>query len=819
MNYQLKSMGATLDNVCKPAGQCTCCPDELTPGDWYYDPESPNVIHCQPQPNSQAIEAIPCNEDDVYTNTASGIVYRFSANSGMYAIGFAAANTTYIILGEISGAITVPENCTLIFQGGKFTGSLTGNYTTIEAGPVQIFDVGLELSGTFTNEYAYPEWWGAVAYSQKPYKQNDNDILFDCSSAINAALVSPFGVIHFCPGYYYISESIVLTKVKTIVMQGGGLTYSTPPETPPVPSTVICTDQDIDAFVINITQQDGNWRQRLDITGGAVDVSSAGSTYSHSAMVFYLTLKSYRNTFIKTSLIGGRNVEGQNNAYIDGRLAYGKGFEIKKLQTSGQNTGSFFTTELTLHISSFGVGFSTETVDDIMTQGDSTIQGAAVTSLMLHGVIDNCACFIYSPYRCFEGGTIDASIQVRKNQIADYDEGLIIGDFKDCYINSKIWDYSGKRIIELRTNDSSSNKNIRFGPNTMEYLSSIYDIIQPELLSIASSQGNGTLAGEMGHHDLNAMGAATSYLGYKDYIHTIDNDLLSVDRAVDGVEVDVTYMDPPELEGQSGADIPRSGLNPYFTNSPFDLGGMKFFNLSTGMNLRVEIVFPLNNAFIYRIFNCIIVHLRNKVYNYFNGLTITANIVSEGTTVQEVLFNGSYHDIPTADEQSEVLIPLRQRKSLGSGDTAKPFRFASLVFSFTDYVNKNNIWGNEQFGLFLEGRLNRAVSQPVFTSSGGSLGGNITKKGMPYIFGTAPYSSLSSLPQAADGAIAVVGERPVIKTPTGWMFQQLAATTSELQSLYGCTTGQQAYDTTLKKPVWWNGNDWVDASGNSLQNQ
>ena len=32
-------------------------------------------------------------------------------------------------------------------------------------------------------------------------------------------------------------------------------------------------------------------------------------------------------------------------------------------------------------------------------------------------------------------------------------------------------------------------------------------------------------------------------------------------------------------------------------------------------------------------------------------------------------------------------------------------------------------------------------------------------------------------------------------------------------SLGDLAIGQQAFDTTLGAPVWWNGKDWVDATG------
>lgn len=824
-------MGDALNSMCKPLSTCQV-PIVLEPNDLYYDPAFSGKIMQVRESGASNVHST-LNDGDTIFNEATGLTYQFSALNGFTIHDFGQPNSTYVISGDINVNVIMPEHCTLRFQGGKLSGSLTGNLTTIEAEATSIFDTNIVLNGTFTNVYAYPEWWGAINTEAR----DGNYDLSDCSDAINAAFDSNFGVIRFKTGFYYIADSVVLRKVKTIVMQGEGLTYALSGQMSPPSTTVIWTDQDIDAFVINIDDykhgcpiQD-NWHQRLCIKGGAIDASRC-SSFSHSAMVFCLTLNSYRNAVISISLQGPKN---DSICYVPNsggstgqprQLAYGTGFEIRDVGSVSQMTGSLFTTELTLHISSFGIGFSTVSVDGMMRkyanpQGQQTntvlIEGTAVTSLILHGVIDGCTCFIKSPYRCFEGGVIDTTLQVRKDRITDYDEGLIIGDFKDCYINSKIWDAFGKRIFNL-LKGPDYNRNLRFGPNTMQYLSSIYDDIDTHLLSQAASQGCSMLRGEMGHHDLNAMGAVISHLGYRDYIHIIDNDLLSIDKVLEGINVNVSYSGSQLPLVPIDPTSPWSMQSPQYSNSPFDLGGMKFYNLISGMHLQIEISFPSQGAFAYRFFNCIIVHLRNSVYNYFNNLTITINASDSRS---EIMFNGSYHDITSADEQSEIIIPLRPRKSTGQEDSPIQFLLTSIVFNFSEFVTRSNIWGDEQFGLFIEGRLNRPVSYPVFTSSGGSIGGSIDKRGKPYIFGTALYNQLSDLPQGsavADGAIAVVSGNPVIKTPQGWKFQQLTGSTASLSELNAnyLSAGQSAFNTTLGRPVWWNGSSWVDANGSQI---
>lgn len=62
-------------------------------------------------------------------------------------------------------ALTIPANCTLDFQGGKFIdGYIVGNNTKIIAGINQIFDY-VQLSGTFIVNNSYPEWFRAASSS------------------------------------------------------------------------------------------------------------------------------------------------------------------------------------------------------------------------------------------------------------------------------------------------------------------------------------------------------------------------------------------------------------------------------------------------------------------------------------------------------------------------------------------------------------------------------------------------------------------------------------------------------------------------------
>ena len=115
------------------------------------------------------------------------------------------ANTIYEIRYNFDlggGTLTVPNNCILKFNGGSISnGTIAGQNTYIDSSIVKILG-NVTLSGTFTEQESYPEWFGA---------EQGNKII-DCSIAINKCLEA----FNFCKlgrGKYYTNSTITLNKV------------------------------------------------------------------------------------------------------------------------------------------------------------------------------------------------------------------------------------------------------------------------------------------------------------------------------------------------------------------------------------------------------------------------------------------------------------------------------------------------------------------------------------------------------------------------------------------------------------------------------
>lgn len=117
-------------------------------------------------------------------------------------------NTRYIIqnvhdlsrYGETG--VTIGENSILDFQGGGFTGGvLRGSQTGIRSEIVKIFGDNITIEGTWNITEAYPEWFGAVKYSNK---LRDDSESVDSREAIQKCLNSFYLCI--LSGVYYIKS-------------------------------------------------------------------------------------------------------------------------------------------------------------------------------------------------------------------------------------------------------------------------------------------------------------------------------------------------------------------------------------------------------------------------------------------------------------------------------------------------------------------------------------------------------------------------------------------------------------------------------------
>ena len=735
---------------------------------------------------------------------------------------------TYIITTDIPQNVVLNDQSTLIFEGGKFLAGLMGNNTAIQAPPVRTFGDDINLSGSFVNKSAYPEWWGAVPSSINFHTLPLTHNTADNSQYIQRAFDSCFGEIEFCCGNYYVENTITLRKMKTIKMQGLGLRTNS--SLPNDFTTVLWTDKNINVLKIEIPDEQVK-NGRLLIEGGEINVSKCKgdavlhynvwinnidtpSCYTEDAILF--NPSGEWGGKISISIVGPIPWIGRSNGAINWnnhnchcptvdemRNNY-KGTGIRFVDISQASIQHHWTYVFTLDC--FIIGFGHGIVVDY----DTDL--ADMTSLHIYGVIDQCFTYVNAPSRALNGGVLECTIQTRSFNAPDgYNQPLIQGNFVNAYINPYIWDlHQDVDFFDFNEN----TKNVSFGPRVISVMNSIYRRKGMSIKNLASivSSNQSNMLGSMGNFDTQQLSAINTVTQSENYTHFIDNDLLGIDR-IFNVKCDVTpdgFSDDNEVQHSS---------------SLFDRGGMSFTFPDTEDNDDAKLTiecdlshsntgFPINSTKV----QILAIHLKGDTFYYFENLKVTVNDV--------VYFDGPYANIPLVQGLNDIIIPFMKRYNYDQSSATYAidnFLLGKIKLEFEKLRAGYYIWSSEKFKVAIEGRLNRHFKNNVWSAAGGDLGNHIMLKGKPYIVGTGDYTSLSSLPtDASIGAIAVVNDSyPVVKTSQGWIIQNLSGTLSGLQALNSSigpmTAGQMALATNLNKIVFWDGNShWYDAMGNQI---
>lgn len=339
-------------------------------------------------------------------------------------------STSYLIEEDIDlrtsnkgDTLHLPEGCILEFRGGSIShGVVKGCNTRIKADRTQIFGEELTLAGTWSVEEACLEWFGAEG-SAKP-------ISTPCNQSIQRALDSPFPVLNFGIGYYYIDAPLQLMQLKTIRMTGNESLPLEPKRAKAYRDrtlfgTVIWTDKDINVLEVRMkglgtTSYDTH---TFYIDGGTIDVSRCHN-YSHAAISLYKTEGNNTNVYpyLRTCLLGPFERDNTSS----------KGIGICFKEESTKGLGAFYGGIVQCYIN----GFSTAVKHDF-TQ-------AWITNIEYHCAIDNSRHAYDFGLVGNSGGLVDGWVQ----PICMFDEGndepIITGNLRSLTIAAKIWDVNMK---------------------------------------------------------------------------------------------------------------------------------------------------------------------------------------------------------------------------------------------------------------------------------------------------------------------------------------------------------------------------------------
>ena len=194
-------------------------------------------------------------------------------------------NTTYIIQYNynLNGqTITIPENCTLIFQQGSINnGKIVGNNTIVSAEPIQIFNIDVELNGTWNISESYPEWFGA--------KGND---ITDDTNAIQKA-INVGNKIIFRPSHTYIINTTkgepygtggaypVALRVSNKIVELNGATLKMVKSLKKNYYAILVDGDNVEIKNGSIIGDLDLWNEITDTNGGLIAVRSTANAYKN----------------------------------------------------------------------------------------------------------------------------------------------------------------------------------------------------------------------------------------------------------------------------------------------------------------------------------------------------------------------------------------------------------------------------------------------------------------------------------------------------------------------------------------------------------
>ena len=281
--------------------------------------------------------------------------------------------------------IDINDNCILKFNGGSLkNGTINLKNTNIDALCNIVIFKNVNVIGS-TNSIAYADWFGVKGYTF-PNK-------IDVSQEIQRALDSAFNIIKFNIGYYYVKNTIILSKLKTIELSGS-------------------LNLPIRSNILSYYTEEAN------------NVSMC-ENFTHNVFTFYLPKKGSYQPTITTNITGP---DGRNGAVIS-KSCTGKG--IVFYRDSETDSGSMYGGEINSVISRLHTGISNETNDNV--------NPTAITAFTIDNTI-NCKYAIDFGILGIPGSKVSGEIQPEKYFDEDNNEKIILGNLRNVTFSCFFWD-------------------------------------------------------------------------------------------------------------------------------------------------------------------------------------------------------------------------------------------------------------------------------------------------------------------------------------------------------------------------------------------
>lgn len=220
-------------------------------------------------------------------NALNGMGYVILRTKNTFEEQVTLPNTIYIIRYDFDLAnkqIALPNNSVLFFDGGCVkNGTLVGQNTKI-ASNAKCF-VNTLLLGTYVGA-CHTKWF--ADYSTISVENGFVISKNDTTSQLQYALDSSFSTIYFDSGLYYITESLVVSDAKELHLEGGATSqYLYQKQSNLQNKTIVFTDKNISLLVVRPNQS--GQAKRVSIHGGNFDASLCDEPYTSSCISIDIT--------------------------------------------------------------------------------------------------------------------------------------------------------------------------------------------------------------------------------------------------------------------------------------------------------------------------------------------------------------------------------------------------------------------------------------------------------------------------------------------------------------------------------------------------
>jgi hypothetical protein len=453
----------------------------------------------------------------------------------------------------------------------------------------------------------------------------------------------------------------------------------------------------------------------LKMSGGELDVSRSADVngqYTHDCLKIYLPVGWLNGAQIDVSVVGPIGYVSSTSLTV---ATAGNGIHFTdKGNLYNSRKGAMYVNNITANVSGFGNG--------ILIDYNSAYADMTSTKLNLAYSL-NCYRHIYAPSRAFNGGWVRGIIQSADFNDSGLGAGycLVDGDFTNALVDVYPFDAGRTRYLNI------VGTNVRLGQWLMSLVGTAEVLTDASKATFVSSDASRSI-GYYGTHCLHGLMGLHNYVELHNYVHTIDDDLLGIERAYPSAVSTVVTLDGTTMTRKDAADADAWTL---IGDSPFDTaipasdyhggylrgvvlditGGARTSGASKVLVVSTTISHTALNAIVgtgdYLELNALAIHLKGDAYAHFNNLKVEVN--------GQEHYNGAYATVGHDNSLSDVVIPITGISNTTGTDK-------TIVLTLTGWVDGASLGWNHYFSCYIEGVTNMKPARNILTSAGGDLG-------------------------------------------------------------------------------------------------